>query len=98
MNRNTFFKTGIPVTPEALQLVQLVFTAKNYGNFSSQRWNPGLGGPGVRLLRRNLHSPDIAPKFKRPHMGMGIAISMSLPFPPFSPWLLHIFSYKTALS
>ena len=62
----------IPLTQSAL-----VFAARNCGDLSSWRWNPGLGGPGVGL---GLLAPEISLlNFYLPHMDVGPARSMSAP-------------------
>ena len=97
----------MPGAPEAFCLTEpqspLVFTARSYGDFSSWHWNPGLGGLiwgwDTSLLRGKLHSQDIHPDFYPPHVGMGPALSVSLPFPPVLMWLLlfkkiYLFTFR----
>ena len=58
----------------------LVFAARSCGDLPSRHWNPGLGVPGVGL---GLLTPEISlPSFYLPHMGVGPAHSVFLPFLP----------------
>ena len=64
----------------------LLFAVKSYGDLSFWQWNTVLGGAccGAEVP----YSQDIPLNFWLPHMGVGLACSVSPPFLPISMWFL----------